>query len=178
MAAIIRREQSGDEAAIGEILRVAFGREDEARLVAELRGLPTFNRALSLVAAVGDELGGHVLFTPVKVGEDSSGQVTRDETASAALAPLAVRPNWQRRGVGSQLVRAGLAACLTHGYRLAIVVGHPGYYPRFGFRPARELGLEVPFAVPDDVFMVCELSPGALEGARGMIEYPQPFCTL
>ena len=156
LPAVIRQDELDDEAAIGEILRLAFGRQDEAGLVAELRRLPGFDPALSLVAAVDDELVGHILFSPVTIAGQAS-----DEADAVALAPLAVRPDWQRRGIGSQLVRAGLKVCQARGHRIAIVVGHPEYYPRFGFRPAREVGLEVPFAVSDDAFMICELVPGS-----------------
>jgi putative acetyltransferase len=173
MLAIIREESAGDEHAVEGIHRLAFGREDEAGLVAELRRLPSFDRELSLVAAVGDEVAGHILFTPVTIAGQSV-----DQAAAVALAPLAVRPDWQRRGIGSQLVRAGLIACRTRGHRFAIVVGHPEYYPRFGFRRARQLGFEVPFAVSDAAFMICELVPGACAGLRGMVEYPQPFLSL
>ena len=92
-----------------------------------------------------------------------------------ALAPMAVHPEFQSQGIGSRLVREGLERCRNLGHRIVVVVGHPEFYPRFGFTPARAKGLEAPFPVPDEAFMVTELVPGALDGVSGMIVYPAPF---
>jgi putative acetyltransferase len=88
---------------------------------------------------------------------------------------MAVHPEFQNRGIGSELVRQGLERCRKLGYKVVIVVGHPTYYPRFGFISARAKGLETPFPVPDEAFMVIELTPGALNGISGMIIYPPAF---
>ena len=102
-------------------------------------------------------------------------ETQRDPVSALALAPMAVRPEFQRQGIGSELVRRGLEACKVASHRIIIVVGHPGYYPRFGFTPARAKGLEAPFQVSDEAFMVAALVPGALDGISGMVRYPPVF---
>jgi len=92
-----------------------------------------------------------------------------------ALAPLAVHPEFQNQGIGSRLVGEGLARCRNLGHKIVVVVGHPEFYPRFGFTSARAKGLEAPFPVPDEAFMVTKLVPRALDGVSGMIVYPAPF---
>ena len=91
------------------------------------------------------------------------------------LAPLAVHPNHQNQGVGSHLVHYGLDACRTLGYNAVVVLGHPDYYPRFGFSPAIEKGIKPPFYVPDDTFLVIELSPGFLDDLEGVVNFPAEF---
>jgi putative acetyltransferase len=173
----IRDELPADYAEIAAIVSAAFGREDEARLIAELRQWPGFDPALSLVAIADGALVGHILFTDITVRQSSGNTLP-----AVALAPVAVRPEWQRTGVGSRLISAGLTACRERGDRLVIVVGHAAYYPRFGFRPARARGLEAPFPVNDASFMVCELAPSAASAKpvdiAGMVEYPAPFLTV
>ena len=101
-----------------------------------------------------------VQFEPVRAGIEMMG-----------LAPMAVTPDRQRRGIGSALVREGLRQCARAGARAVIVVGHPEFYPRFGFRPGSSFGLRCEYPVPDDVFMAVELVPGALEGLDGLVTY-------
>jgi putative acetyltransferase len=162
-ACTIRPEHPTDADAVRAVTTAAFGQPDEARIIDRLR-----ERArvyLGLVATDGDAIIGHILFTSVALrGQGTSHTIM-------ALAPMSVLPAWQRCGVGSALVRAGLAACREAGHDVAIVVGHPQYYPRFGFVGARPLGLtsEPPF--PDEAFMVAELTPGALRGRRGVVVY-------
>lgn len=173
----IRAELPADYAEIAAIVSAAFGRDDEARLIAELRQWPGFDPALSLVAIADDQTVGHVLFTDITVRQ-SSGKTL----PAVALAPVAVHPERQRSGIGSRLITAGLTACRERRDRLVIVVGHAAYYPRFGFRPARERGLEAPFPVKNESFMVCELVPSAAnakaEDIAGMVEYPAPFLSV
>ena len=88
---------------------------------------------------------------------------------------MAVVPDFQNKGIGTKLVKHGLEACKKLGYTIVIVVGHPEYYPRLGFKPAREYGIEAPFEVPDDAFLVCELFSGALKNVRGMVKYSHAF---
>jgi putative acetyltransferase len=122
-----------------------------------------------LVATDAREVVGHILFTPVPL-HTATGVVTL-----MALAPMAVRPGRQREGIGSALVRAGLAACRADGHDLVVVVGHPAFYPRFGFVRARPLGISSEPAFPDEGFMLAELTPGALGGRRGVIRYGREF---
>lgn len=161
----IRPELPGDRAAIHEVNRLAFGQDEEANLVDALRD-GGFAR-LSLVAEVDGQIVGHILFSEMAI-------ITPSGSISAlSLAPMAVRPQWQRRGIGSQLVHRGLEECREAGHRIAIVLGHPAFYPRFGFRPELAAVLESPF--PRDAFMAIELTPGALTGVRGRVAYPPPF---
>ena len=165
----IRPETVEDYAAIREVNTLAFGREVEARLVENLRRLPDFIPELSLVGIEAGQVVGHILFSPLVI-ETQEGAVP-----AVALATLAVRPEFQNQGIGSELVRDGLERCRSLGHRIVVVIGHPKYYPRFGFSPARAQGLEVPFPVPDEAFLVLELVPGALDGVAGTVRYPPPF---
>ena len=163
----IRPEQPDDAVAVSEAHTAAFGRPDEARIVERLR--EHARPYLGLVATDADELVGHILFTPVTL------HCYQAPYTILALAPMAVRPAWQRRGIGSALVRRGLEACRAAGHDVVVVVGHPAFYPRFGFVSARPAGLmsEPPF--PDEAFMVAELTPGALRGRRGVVLYGGDF---
>jgi putative acetyltransferase len=164
---LIRFERPDDATAVHSVNRRAFGQPGEAELVDALRtsgGSPF----ISLVAEAEGRIVGHILFTPVTVEGDEPFQ-------ALGLAPMAVLPEFQRRGIGSQLVRAGLDACRDAGESIVFVVGHPEFYPRFGFMPAQPLGLRWDRVVPTDVFMVCELMPDALRGRRGIVRYRPEF---
>jgi putative acetyltransferase len=165
----IRPERPEDIASIDEINRLAFGGEEEAKLIKAIRGSDYFIPELSLVAVEDDRIVGHILFSPVTI-ESSESSVT-----ALALAPMAVVPEYQNKGSGTDLVKHGLEVCKKLCHTIVIVVGHPEYYSRFGFKPAREYGLEAPFEVPDDAFMALELVPGALKNVRGMVKYNPAF---
>ena len=167
----IRRETSDDHARVHAVQEAAFGRRGEADLVAALRA--SVQPQLSLVAELGSELVGHVFFSPVTIGARESGA-----PAAAALAPIGVLPAHQGRGVGSALVRQGLADCAEIGFVAVFLVGNPAYYARFGFALAALRELRYVSAVFDPVFQVCELERGALEGWRGMVEFPAAFAVL
>jgi putative acetyltransferase len=167
---VIRPEQPGDAEAIRRVNDLAFGREGEAQLVDRLRRSNGFVPALSLVAEAGGQVAGHILFTKVHIIGSGGG---RYETL--ALAPVAVLPARQRQGIGERLVRRGLADAGQLGYRSVVVLGHPAYYPRFGFRPAGQWGIKAPFPVSPDAFMALELVPGGLAGAPGTVQYPAGF---
>ncbi|ASS65839.1 MULTISPECIES: N-acetyltransferase [unclassified Paenibacillus] len=166
----IRTEMPRDIGAIHEINALAFGREDEALLVAAVRASAAFVPELSLVAEEDGALIGHILFSVASV-ETPEGK----PEPTLALAPMAVKPEFQQRGIGSELVREGLERAAELGFRHAIVLGHPEFYPRFGFRPARPSGIEAPFPVPEEAFMAVELLAGALEGISGIVRYPAAF---
>jgi putative acetyltransferase len=163
----IRPERLADADAVRAVTTAAFGQPDEARIVDRRR--ERAQTYVSLVATDGDAVIGHILFTSVTLRGDEASHTVM------ALAPMSVLPAWQRRGVGSALVRAGLTACRDAGHDVVVVVGHPDYYPRFGFVRARPLGLtsEPPF--PDEAFMVAELAPGALRGRRGVVVSGEEF---
>lgn len=158
--------------AIARINRLAFGGEQEVDLVAKIRDSEYFIPELSLVAILDDRAVGHIMFSPIHVSTD------RGDVPLLSLAPMAVLPEHQRRGIGSKLVEEGLAAAKRLGHRAVIVIGHPGYYPRFGFMPASSFGIAAPFDVPDEAFMALELEPRSLHDAAGRVEFSPPFAGL
>jgi len=165
----IRPETPADCLAIRAVNEQAFGRPKEARIVDAVRESPFFIPDLSLVAESDGEIVGHVLFSRGKVeGEAGTWELL-------ALGPVAVRPSCQRQGIGSRLIRAGLERAIELGHRGVFLIGHPTFYPRYGFTSARAFGLELPFEVPDEVFMALPLWPGALAGVRGSVVYPPAF---
>src|SRR5438128_4178546 len=166
MTITIRSERDGDADQIRVVNERAFGGPGEADIVDALRGSAG---SLSLVAIVDDCVAGHILFTPVHID-----RVAR-HGAAVGLAPLSVLPECQRLGVGSALVRAGLDACRSLGCGIVVVLGHPEYYPRFGFVPALTAGLVCEFPVPAEAFMALELKPGALAATRGTVRYHPRF---
>ena len=166
---IVRPETPDDIPAIYDIHLRAFGQPAEAQMVDKLRRDGDFIAALSLVAVDGGRVVGHILFPPISIASDER------SVPALALAPMAVLPESQHRGIGSLLVREGLAACRRLGHRIVVVVGHPAYYPPFGFSPARERGIEAPFPVPDEAFMVIALVEGSLNGICGTVQYPPAF---
>jgi putative acetyltransferase len=165
-ACAVRAERDGDAPAIHRVVDRAFGRANEAALVDALRGHA--QPRVSLVATVEDEIIAHVLLTPVTI-EVAPASLTM------GLAPLAVAPEHQRRGVGSRLVRDGLDACRALDCALVFVLGEPAYYRRFGFEPAHRYDLRGEYDAPADAFMVIELIAGALRGARGLVRYRTEF---
>jgi putative acetyltransferase len=163
-------EDAHERSVIRFINEAAFGGSEEADLVESLRTEDAV--LLSLVAEVHQEklqeqIVGHILFSRMFI-ENSSGAFP-----AAALAPMAVLPEHQRRGIGGKLIRRALGALRERGEPIVIVVGHPHYYPRFGFSTEKAQSLEGPF--PREAFMAMELSPGALEGVRGKVRYPAAF---
>jgi putative acetyltransferase len=161
----IRPEESLDTDAVRIVNERAFGQPAEAALVDALRGV---TGAISLVATIDARVVGHIFFTPVQVGVGPT-------VPAVGLAPMAVLPEFQRQGIGSQLVRAGLDACRSQEHGVVVVVGHPTFYPRFGFVPASTVGLECEYDVPPEAFMVLELRPGALALTRGVVRYRAEF---
>jgi putative acetyltransferase len=120
-----------------------------------------------MVAESAGQVIGHILFSKLRI-------MTAERTIEAlALAPLSVLPAGQRQGVGSRLVREGLHACGALGHRIVIVLGHPEFYPRFGFSAGLAQRLTAPFSGP--AFMALELDPAALHGISGRVAYPPPF---
>jgi putative acetyltransferase len=162
---LVRDETPSDHAAVRAVVRAAFGRDDEANLVDALHA-GGYVRA-SFVAEHHGETVGHVMFTRLPV--ESAGSVVE----TLALAPMAVAPDWQRQGIGSDLIRFALAACRDRGHRAVLVLGHAEYYPRFGFSAALAQRLRSPFPGPN--FMALELVPGALDGVEGKVCYAPPF---
>jgi putative acetyltransferase len=167
---IIRPEIPADAAAIYEVNQQAFdGRDAEPGLVDAIRGSEDFIPELSLVAEEGGHIFGHILFSRIHI------ETEKDQFPALALAPMAVRPGHQNQGIGSELVRRGLEECKRLGYDIIIVLGHPNFYPRFGFSAEMAKSLVCPFGNAGSAWMALELNPGALEGVRGRVVYPPPF---
>jgi putative acetyltransferase len=162
----IRAHARDDDHAVRQVNESAFPTPAEAGLVERLRA--EADPVISLVAEDDSGLVGHILFSPVSLDADPG-------FPAMGLAPLAVAPNRQRRGIGSAMLRAGLDAGRGLGCRAVFVLGHPDYYPRFGFVAASRYGIESGFEVPDEAFMALELEPGALNGLAGTIHYHPAF---
>lgn len=170
MEVMIRAERANDLEAITYVNKEAFGRDEEANLVSLLRSSDAFIPCLSLVAEAGEEIVGHILFTRIRIIDSLS-----RSTESLALAPVAVHSNYQKKGVGSALIREGLYRAREVGYLSAIVLGHENYYTRFGFAPASQWNISPPFEVPDECFMAVELVEHGLMNVSGIVVYAKEF---
>jgi putative acetyltransferase len=163
----IRKESPEDIPAIFAVNAAAFGRELEGKLVDQLRAAG--HVVLSLVAIEEERLVGQITFCPVTI--DNEGIIK----AAIALGTVAVQPEFQKQGVGSRLIEAGLAEVKAMDYDLVIVLGHASYYPRFGFAPASRFDIRWEHAAPDEAFMVKELCEGALASTKGVVKYGPEF---
>ena len=167
---LIREEQPADFDSVRDVLVAAFGREAECRLVDRLRAAA--RATVSLVAEEHGRVLGHVLFSSMSINAGGMDQ------PAFALAPLSVLPAFQRLGIGSALVSAGLARLREQKAARVLVVGDPRYYARFGFVPASRFGVKCPFPAPDEAFMALELVPGAFTGCTGIARYGHEFDDL
>ena len=164
---IVRLETPEDKAAIRHINEEAFGRKVEAEIIEKLRNRGALT--ISIVAIQDAEIVGHIAFSLVNVESE------RSSFEAMALAAMAVLPVYQSKGIGSLLVQTGLEKCRDLGHDIVVVVGHPNYYPRFGFVPAKPKGIECKFEVPNEAWMVLELRKGALAGRRGTVRFQPEF---
>jgi predicted N-acetyltransferase YhbS len=171
----IRKENPFDHNWVIELTEKAFetleiSDHNEGMLVDKLRKAPTFIEELSLVAELNGQVVGHILFTPIVI--DNGLQ----QFQSLVLAPVSVLPEFQKMGIGGQLIHAGHQKAKELGFQSVILLGHPVYYPRFGYKPASSFGIKSPISLPsDDVFMALELTEGALSGVYGMVVFPPEF---
>ncbi|MCA9643995.1 MAG: N-acetyltransferase [Polyangiaceae bacterium] len=170
MTLVFRPEQAGDVAAIHRLNAAAFKTAAEARLVDALRANSALN--LSVVALADDAVIGHIAFSPVTIESEGA------TFAGVGLGPMAVDPLRQREGIGGRLIRDGLERLRAAGHEICVVLGHADYYPRHGFVRAKPLGICWENPVPDDVFFVQELRPGALDGVTGVVRYRPEFAAV
>ena len=165
---IIRESTESDLINLLNVEKQAFGEDEGPEVVDLVKGLlndPTAKPLLSLIALKGQRVIGHILFTKARINEN-------DQISVAILAPLAVIPDAQRQGVGGKLIAEGLSMLTESGVELVFVLGHPNYYPRYGFKPAGIHGFEAPYPMPEEIataWMVQELSPGIIGNVRGRV---------
>ncbi len=164
----IRQEVKEDYKRVYEINEMAFGQENESKLIEKIRRGPNFVPELSLVAEKDNEIVGHILFSKIKI-------VGESEFETLMLAPIAVIPELQKQGVGGKLIKKGIEKAKELEFDSIIVVGHKDYYPKFGFQKASQWGVQCPFEVPDGAFMAIELTEKALENKAGVVLFPQEF---
>ena len=160
----IRPEQFEDILAIRYVNDRAFGQPNEGAVVEQLRG--TCGGLLSLVAEVDGQVVGYILFSPAVLELEEGG-----ELSGMGLAPVAVLPERQNQGIGSELVTAGLAIIRGSSCPFVIVLGHADYYPRFGFERASKHGIRCQWDVPDEAFMILVMDEEAMRGASGLARY-------
>ncbi|MBW8332918.1 MAG: N-acetyltransferase [Prolixibacteraceae bacterium] len=171
----IRRETREDYDWVIELTEKAFetmefSDQKEGQLVEKLRKSPTFIEELSLVAETNGKVVGHILFTPLVI---DNGQ---QQFQSLVLGPVSVLPEFQKQGIGGQLIIAGHQKARELGFQSVILIGHQEYYPRFGYKPASMWGIKTQIPLPsDDVFMAVELTEGALSSVSGMVIFPPEF---
>ena len=165
----IRSEGPGDYSSISKVNDLAFKRPNEGLLVSLLRKLEAFEPKLSLIALYQNQVVGHALFFPTHI---------RTSTASypiLSLGPISVLPRFQKQGVGGSLITTGHRIAKEFGHECVAVLGHSGYYPRFGYKIASTWGLTNPWGIQNEAFMAIELNMGALEGKSGMVIYLEAF---
>lgn len=165
----IRQENLDDYEEVYQVVKEAFATAEhsdgnEQDLVAALRDSSSFIPELSLVALENGKIAGHILFTKAYVGKRTV----------LALAPLSVLPAYQGKGIGQALMKEGHRIAQELGYDYAVVLGHPGYYPKAGYVPASVYGIRAPFDVPDENFMAMKLNKDA-EEILGVVQYDKAF---
>lgn len=166
---LVRAENNRDREIVRAINLSAFETSSEADLVDVLR--KQADPIISLVAEVSGEVVGHIMFSPVTLSGQPNLKVM-------GLAPMAVTPVNQNKGIGSALIPAGLDQCKKLGFVAVVVLGHPDYYPRFGFSPSSRFDIDSEYEVPEEVFMAMELLPDGLSGITGRVSYHPAFSNL
>jgi len=168
----LRKEQEKDLESIAMVNDMAFGRKAESKLIDALRNTTEFIPELSVVAVVDGKVIGHILFYPISI------IAGKKKHTSLALAPMSVLPAFHKKSIGKLLVIYGLQVAKDIGRKSVIVLGHPSYYPKFGFEPASKWNIKSPFPAPDEAFLAIELEKGSLEKVSGTVIYPKAFDDL
>lgn len=170
MRLLIRKEQERDFDEIYRLNYESFDQKDEAELIDELR--ENNGVIISLVALLSNLLAGHILYAPC--------QITSHNTTltGAALGSMAVLPEYQNKGIGKELVKESIEIISEAGYPFITVLGHPEYFPKFGFEPAKKHGLQFQWNVPDNVFMGLILDKERMSNIRGTVYYRPEFSKL
>lgn len=174
METMIRQEISADFDSVYKVVKAAFlnaahTTHDEQNLVVRLRNSTAFVPELSLVAVVDDKIVGHIMFTKIVI------KAEKETHTSLMLAPVSVLPEMQGKGIGEKLILEGHKIARSLGFTSVILVGHPGYYPRFGYIRASSFGITLPIEVPDEAFMAYQLTDHALSQVEGVVEFPKEF---
>ena len=169
MNIIIRQENFSDYKQISDVNIAAFEQTDESDLIYALRENSDFHHELSFVACIDNKIVGHLLLFPILITNSDNSY------NSLALAPMCVIPEFQKKGIGGDLIKHAKQVALFLRYTSIIVLGHATYYPKFGFKPASNWNIQAPFNVPDNAFMAIELQKNALQNVSGIVTYPSEF---
>ncbi|GAA0611035.1 N-acetyltransferase [Virgibacillus siamensis] len=173
---IIRQEQKSDYVLTEKVVEIAFASaeqsdQNEHKLVSRIRQSEAFIPELSLVAVSkdNDKILGHILLSNILINDGNQ------KADSLALAPVSVLPDCQNKGIGRTLIQKALEKAKKLGFQSVIVLGHPDYYPKFGFRKSSQWQIKAPFEVPEEALMAIELQEASLNNVSGVIEYPSVF---
>lgn len=175
MDMMIRQEKEADRQQVFAVIEKAFEKEEnsdqnEQFLVERLRKSTAFVPDLSLVAEVDGAIVGYILLTKIKLNGEQG------KIQSLALAPVAVHPDYQHRGIGAKLIETAHSKAKELGFESAVVLGHPGYYPRFGYKKAADFAIKLPYNVPDDYCLAVELKANSLrDKGNTTVEYSKEF---
>jgi len=170
----IRQETSSDYPVVFDLIEQAFRNEivsdkKEQYLVERLRKSDGFIPELSLVAEMNNEVVGYILLSKIIIESDIN------KHTALALAPVAVLPSFQKKGIGGQLIEAAHHIAKDLGYPSIILLGHEKYYPKFGYRPLHQFNISMPFDAPKENCMAIELISDALNIKKGIVIYPKEF---
>lgn len=168
----IRHETAKDYPGIAKVNDLAFGRKAESKLIETLRNENAFIPELSIITEVDKNIVGHILFFPAKITNE------KETHNTLTLAPMSVLPEFHKQSIGKLLVIYGLQTARNLGHKSVVVLGHPSYYPKFGFEPASTWNITSPFPAPDEAFMAIELERGCLEPVSGKVSFPSAFDEL
>jgi len=173
---IIRQERESDYASTEKVVKTAFASAEQSDgnehyMVSGIRNYDTFIPELSLVVVDKEngQISGHILLSKILIGDGSK------KVESLALAPVSVLPDYQKKGIGKSLIQKALQRAKDLGFQSVIVLGHPEYYPKFGFQKSSLWQIKAPFEVPEDALMAIELQKDSLCDVSGVIEYPSIF---